>query len=85
MSYNLSVPRHEMCHKEGGELLKGSYLKQLRLAENISQKEMAILIGMTHRSYRSKENGERNVSLEEAKRISEVFGMNIEDIFFKKQ
>lgn len=85
MSYNLNVSRHETCHKKGSELLKGSYLKQLRLAENISQKDMAILVGMTHRCYRSKENGERSVSLDEAKRISEVFGMKIEDIFFKKE
>lgn len=84
VSYNLNIPRHNMCRKEGGELLKGSYLKRLRLAENLTQEEMASLVGMSYRSYRSKECGQRRVSLDEAKRISDVFDMKIEDIFFRK-
>lgn len=82
MSYNSNVARHVTCHKkERGDFLNGNCLKQLRVINNLKQKEMAELVGMTHRTYRAKENGERSVSLEEALRIAEVFGKRIEDIF----
>lgn len=55
-------------------------LKQLR--GNKSQKEIADKIGITTSHYGFIENGDRQPSLKVAKKIADVFGKKIEEIFF---
>lgn len=58
-------------------------LKKIREENNISQAELASLLGYKHKSgYGKLENGDRKISLEQAKIISEYFKMTIEEIFF---
>lgn len=68
--------------------LKGGYsmylkLKKIREKNDVTQEKMAGLLGYKHKSgYQKLENGERKVSIEQAKIISDFFKMSIEDIFF---
>lgn len=58
-------------------------LKKLREEKNISQAELAKILGYKHKSgYGKLENGDRKISLEQAKIISKYFNMKIEEIFF---
>ncbi|MDU4952943.1 MAG: XRE family transcriptional regulator [Clostridium cadaveris] len=58
-------------------------LKKIREEKNITQEEIASLLGYRHKSGYSKlENGDRKISVEQAKVISDFFNMSIEDIFF---
>lgn len=59
-------------------------LKEIREKYKITQDDMAQLLGYKHKSGYSKlENGNRKLSVEQAKIISDFFNMSIEDIFFK--
>ena len=61
-------------------------LKKLREDKGITQDEMAELLGYRHKSgYFKLENGERKMSIEQAKLISDFFNMSIEDIFFNNK
>ena len=58
-------------------------LKKIREQKGTTQDEMAILLGYRHKSgYNKLENGERKISIEQAKIISDFFNMSIEEIFF---
>lgn len=58
-------------------------LKKLREKLNLSQDEMSKLLGYKHKSgYGKLENGDRKITLEQAKIISDYFNMSIEEIFF---
>lgn len=58
-------------------------LKEIRENSGVTQDEMANLLGYRHKSgYNKLENGERKISIEQAKIISDFFNMSIEDIFF---
>lgn len=58
-------------------------LKKIREEKNISQSELANLLGYKHKSgYGKLENCDRKISLEQAKIISDYFKMSIEEIFF---
>lgn len=58
-------------------------LKKIREEKNITQEEIAAMLGYKHKSGYSKlENGDRKISVEQAKVISDFFNMSIEDIFF---
>lgn len=58
-------------------------LKKIREEAGITQDTMALLLGYKHRSgYNKLENGERKLSLAQAKVISDYFKRSIEDIFF---
>ncbi|WP_244833400.1 helix-turn-helix transcriptional regulator [Clostridium sp. BJN0001] len=60
-----------------------SKLKDIREKRGITQADMAELLGYNHKSgYNKLENGERKISLEQAKTISDFFNLTIEDIFF---
>ena len=60
-------------------------LKEIREKNKVTQDEMSELLGYKHKSGYSKlENGDRKVSLEQAKAISDFFHRSIEDIFFAK-
>lgn len=58
-------------------------LKKIREQKGTTQDEMANLLGYRHKSgYNKLENGERKISIEQAKIISDFFNMSIEEIFF---
>ena len=59
-------------------------LKGLRAEHDLSQEEMAKLIGISLSSYQRKETGESQFSLNEAYKISQIFNKNIYEIFFGK-
>lgn len=53
----------------------------IRKNRNISQKELADLIGISTNQYSAKENGKYNFNCDEMFKISNFLDMNIEDIF----
>jgi Predicted transcriptional regulators len=59
-------------------------LRELREENNLKQRLLAKLIGVSLSSYNKKENGEVRFSLKEAKIIAEYFEKPIEDIFFEE-
>ena len=56
-------------------------LKGLRVELNITQKELAALVGISERAFSFKESGKTEFLYSEAKRISEILDKPIEDIF----
>ncbi len=58
-------------------------LKKLREEKNISQQELAIILGITQQAYSRIELGKAKPSLSKAKEIADFFGVSIEDIFFE--
>lgn len=57
----------------------------LRCINGLNQKDVSDYLGITLTSYCNKENGLRPFSLEEAKKLSELFKCTIEEIFFIKE
>lgn len=56
-------------------------LASIRRYHNISQREMANLIGVTERAYHDKENGKTQFKANEMFAIARRFQMTIEEIF----
>lgn len=57
-------------------------LKYLRVKNGLTQEETAKILNMTTATYSRKENGIREFSINEAKKISDLFNTSIEEIFF---
>ena len=60
-------------------------LKSKRILFNLTQEEIAKEVGINIKSYNLKENGKREFTLDEAKKISNLLELNINevnDIFF---
>jgi len=68
--------------KYGGEQMELNKLKELRLKENMTQKEIAEIIGITQRGYQNYERGRRIPPLITAVKLSNLFMCSIETIFF---
>lgn len=62
-----------------------SVLKNLRLKNNLTQQELANLVGCTPKYIGFLENEERTPSLNIAIKISKLFNLPIEDIFLNKK
>jgi len=60
-------------------------LKSLRVERNLTQDELGKMIGIHEATYNRKEQGMNKFSLDEAKRISDIFDLPIELIFFSKK
>ena len=56
-------------------------VKELRKENNITQQQLADLLGVTSRTVISLEKGDYNPSVLLAYKISEVFNLYIEDVF----
>ncbi len=56
-------------------------VKELRKENNITQQQLASLLGVTPRTVISLEKGDYNPSVLLAYKISEVFNVYIEDVF----
>lgn len=59
-------------------------LRMLRLENDWTQEEMAKKLSIDKSTYNYKENGITEFKLGEAKKISDIFKLPIEKIFFKK-
>lgn len=60
-------------------------VKSYRKFYNLTQSDMADKLGITLQNYYQKENGIREFKLSEAKKIADLFGVSIEDIFFTSE
>lgn len=56
-------------------------VKEKRLEKNLTQLELANLVGVTPKYIGFIENGERNPSLQVAQKIASALGYGIDDIF----
>ena len=56
-------------------------IKELRKAQNITQDELGVAVGVTRQTVISLENGKYNASLQLAYRISKFFDLAIEEVF----
>ncbi|MBE6671261.1 MAG: helix-turn-helix transcriptional regulator [Ruminococcaceae bacterium] len=56
-------------------------IKELRKQLNVTQDELAGVVGVTRQTIISLENGKYNASLQLAFKISKYFGKNIEEVF----
>lgn len=59
----------------------GHTIRDLRTKEGLSQEKFALKIGMDRTYYASVENGNRNISLMNIKKISDGFGISISELF----
>lgn len=59
----------------------GQTIRDLRNKEGLSQEKFALKIGMDRTYYASVENGNRNISLINIKKISDGFGISISELF----
>lgn len=60
-------------------------LKKLRLGKNMTQNELGMETGLTHTSISRYESGKRNISVETAKKLAEVLGVEWTVIFEGKE
>ncbi len=60
-------------------------LKLLRKVKGFTQADMADKLGITPAYYAHIENGRRRVNLDLAHKISLIFNLSIEDIFFPQK
>lgn len=51
-------------------------LRQLRMSAGVTQEEAGKVLGITKQAYGRKENGFREVTLTEAAKLAELFGVN---------
>lgn len=59
----------------------GERVKELRHEQHYSQEKFALKIGMDRTYLASIESGKRNVSIENIKKISDGFGISLEELF----
>ena len=57
-------------------------LKQLRIKSGLTCQQMAKQMGLTKATYYKKEQGQIKISLFDAKKISNILGHSIDNIFF---
>lgn len=58
-------------------------IKAYRTFSTWTQEEIAEKLGISQATYNKKENGKIPFSLAEAKKIADLFGKNIEELFFE--
>lgn len=56
-------------------------LRSARVSAGLTQAQMGAKLGLTMAGYRQKETGERKITIEEAKKMAEVLGKSLNDIF----
>lgn len=59
-------------------------LKGKRISMGYTQEDMAKMLNISLSSYNLKENGERDFSMDEVRRILELLDCDYREIFFKK-
>ncbi len=61
----------------------GKRIKELREATGLSQEKFALKIGMDRTYYSSVENGKRNISLVNIKKIADGLGVSLHELFIE--
>lgn len=56
-----------------------------RRAKEISQEDMAVRLGIHVNTYQNWEAEPEKISIGNAKKIAEIFGVSLDDILFEKQ
>ncbi|MFP6128138.1 helix-turn-helix domain-containing protein [Helicobacter pylori] len=59
----------------------GTAIRQLREKTSLSQEKFALSIDMDRTYYASVENGKRNISLKNIKKIADGLGVSLETLF----
>ena len=59
----------------------GERIRELRIAQGLSQEKFALSIGMDRTYYASVESGKRNISLNNIKKIADGLGVSLSDLF----
>lgn len=59
----------------------GDQIREIRKQRGLSQEKFALSIGMDRTYYSSVESGNRNVSLENIKKIADGFQVSLEELF----
>ena len=59
----------------------GERVREIRKKQNLSQEKFALKIGMDRTYLASVENGKRNISLENIKKIANGFEITLEEFF----
>lgn len=59
----------------------GQRIKSLRQKKNLSQEKFALCIDMDRSYYASVENGKRNISLKNIKKIADGLNISLEELF----
>ena len=59
----------------------GNRIRELRIAKGLSQEKFALQIGLDRSYYSSVENGKRNISLLNIKKIADGLNITISDLF----
>ena len=62
-----------------------SSLKNMRKAKGFSQQNIANHLGITRQAYGLIEAGMRRISLDKAKKIAEIFGCTIDELFYSEK
>lgn len=70
-----------MCFTSRGGDCLNNRIRELRKENKVTQDDLAGAVGVTRQTIISLENGKYNASLQLAHKISQYFGMRIEDIF----
>ncbi|KHO63277.1 putative transcriptional regulator [Thermoanaerobacter sp. YS13] len=60
-------------------------LKELRKKYDLSVKDIANTVGISTSHYYKIEEGIRNPTLKIAKKIAEILGENVDEVFFEKE
>ena len=59
----------------------GERIKELRKQRGLSQEKFALMIGMDRTYYSSVERGNRNIAIENIKKIADGFQVSLEELF----
>ena len=71
-----------MFTKGGVNIMANKTLKAYRMLKGVKQENIAEILGITWTTYRNKETGKTQFSLDEAKKISDYLNVSIEQLFF---
>lgn len=71
----------QKCRKEVVKLVRYT-VRQARTLRNITQRAMARIIGITERTYISKEQNPENFKMWEAEKFLDAVGLEYKDVIF---
>lgn len=85
LSQGKKIEFYKTKYRKGRIKMGPRILKSKRVLFDLTQAEIAKELGITIKSYNAKENGKREFTLDEAKKISSLLKLNlneVNDIFF---
>lgn len=56
-------------------------VKEYRVIKGLTQNELSNLLGITQQAYSRKERGERSFTIEEIKKLKQIFNISYEELF----